>query len=216
MMTHTNAPTLNDVLNEFMAEHSAPQADSLATFVKRYPQYRRELIDFAAVWAEQLILPTEPELSPDQEKLLIDRTMSHVENVLFNRDEPTQEAEKTTTPLKNLAGEARKLGYKPREFAKVCGLDLALMTKLSNRLIILSTIPSSLISHIGRLLSRSFEEVSDYLDMPTADLASKSFLSRKKPQSQKQQSFADAIQGSSLSDAEKARWLDEAAKLGKG
>ena len=214
-MTHIQSPTLDDVLNEFMAEQTSPQANILNTFVERYPQYRRELINFSAAWAEQLILPAEKELTEEQEKLLVDRAMSHVANVLFSNDEQSHELEKKTAPLKSLTGEAKKLGYKPQEFAIACGLDLALLTKLSNRFIILNTIPLSLINLIGRLLGRSLEEISNYLAIPPGDLANKAFLSRGKPQSPKQQTFDDAIHGSSLSDAEKERWLDEAKKLGK-
>jgi hypothetical protein len=213
MMTQSQTPTLDDVLNEFMAEQSRPQADALEVLAKRYPQFQRELIDFAAAWAEQLTLPAETELSPEQEKLLVDRAMSHMVNVTFNREEKAQEPVKKAAPLQNLTGEAKKSGYELQEFAKACGLDLALVTKLNNRLISLNTIPPRLISHIGRLLSRSIEEISYYLSMSPADLATKSFLARKKPQRPKQQSFAEAIRGSSLSDAEKTRWLDEAAGL---
>ena len=85
-MENRNKITLDDVFNTFVAENDRPTAENLQEWVKRYPQYRRELVDFAAAWAEQLVLPPAPELGTEAEKALIDRAMSHVLNVAYNRD----------------------------------------------------------------------------------------------------------------------------------
>lgn len=212
MMTQKQNPTLDDVLNEFVAAYERPTAEALENWALRYPQFRKELVDFAAAWAEQLVLPPAPELSAEQEKLLADRAMSHVQNVVFKRAQrETTQAEHRA--IASLIGEAKHAGMSGQEFAKACGLDLALITKLNNRQIKPRSIPVRLVTHIARLLERTVEAVSEYLALPPQALAGRAFLARGKPQSSGQQSFADAVRTSSLSDAEKARWLDEAAGL---
>lgn len=211
-MTQKQNLTLDDILNEFVAAYEQPTAEALESWAARYPQFRKELVDFAAAWAEQLVLPPAPELSAEQEKLLVDRAMSHVQNVVFKRaqSESTQAEHRA---IASLTGEAKRAGMSGQEFAKACGLDLALVTKLNNRQIKARSIPARLVSHIARLLERTVESVSEYLALPPQALAGRAFLARGKPQSSGQQSFADAVRASSLSDAEKARWLDETAGL---
>ena len=211
MKQNEKLPMLDDVLNEFVAEYDQPTAEALEIWVGRYPQFRRELIEFAAVWAEEIVLPRAPEMTPEEEERIVDRVMSHALNVSFSRDEQArkQETSKSETEIRSLTGEARRAGLSVAEFAKACGLDLSVVAKLNNRQIIPKTIPARLISQIARLLKKTIEAVKDYLERPPQVLAVRSFLAHGKPQSAEQQSFADAVRASSLSDAEKARWLDE-------
>ena len=215
MMTHDEKVTLNDVLNEFVAEYEQPTAEALETLANRHPQYRDELIEFAAAWAEQIVLPPAEELSAEQEKVLVDRAMSHVANVTFDRDQDAPNRVEDGQVISSLTGEAKSQGYSVKEFAKACGLDLALITKLNNRQIMPETIPSRLISNLARLIERTTDAVQKYLALPPGRIAARAYLSRQKPESTGQQSFADAVKDSSLSDAEKARWLDESKGLGE-
>lgn len=215
MMTQKQNPTLDDVLNEFAAAYEQPTVEAIESWAACYPQFRKELVDFAAAWAEQIVLPPAPKLSAEQEKRLVDRAMSHVQNVVFGREQgaATQTEDRAIT---SLTGDAKRAGMTAQEFAKACGLDLALVTKLNNRQIKPVSIPARLVSHIARLLDTTIDAVRQYLAQPPQALAGRAFLARGKPQSAGQQSFADAVHGSSLSDAEKARWLDEAAGLDEG
>jgi hypothetical protein len=215
MMTQNREPTLDDVLNEFVAAYEKPTREALEQWAARYPQFRSELIDFAASWVEQLVLPPTPAPSAEEEKLLIDRAMSHVQNVVFKRDQSAPEQIESRS-INSLTGEAIRAGMNAQEFAKACDLDLALVTKLNNQQIRPLSIPARLVSQIARLLSASVDAVSEYLAGPPQALAQRSFLARGKPQSVEQQSFADAVRASSLSEMEKARWLDEAAGLDEG
>jgi hypothetical protein len=215
MMTPNEKPTLDDVLNEFVAAYEEPTAEALENWAARYPQFRNELIDFAASWAAQLVLPPAPELSAEEEKLLVDRAMSHVQNVIFRRDQSAADRTENRS-INSLTGEAKRAGMNAQEFAKACGLDVALVSKLNSRQIRPRSIPARLVSHIARLLGTSIEAVSEFLARPPQALTGRAYLARSKPQSTAQQSFADAVRGSSLSDAEKIRWLDEAAGPDEG
>lgn len=214
-MTQKQTPALDDVLDEFVAACEKPTAEALDSWAARYPQFRKELIDFAAAWAEQLVLPTAPELSAEQEMLIVDRAMSHVQNVIFTREQ-SEAAEAEVRPIKSLTGEAKRAGMSGQEFAKACGLDLALVSKLNSRQIRPRSIPAELVRHIARLLKTKIEAVMEYLSQPPLAMAGRAFLARGKPKTAGQQSFAEAVRASSLSDAEQARWLDEAAGLDEG
>ena len=210
-MEKRNRITLDDVFNMFVAENDQPTAENLQEWVKRYPQYRWELIDFAAAWAEQLALPPAPEMGLEAEKALIDRAMSYVLNVAYDRDEQIQGHTESDDPVHSLTGEAQHAGMNAQEFANACGLDLVLISKLNSRLIKPQTIPARLIGLLGQLLRKSTAEIAAYLAKPSETATGKAFLARGKPTSAAQQSFADAVRASSLSDKEKARWLNEGA-----
>ena len=207
-MENKNEATLDDVFNTFVTENDRPTAENLQKWVKRYPQYRRELVDFAAAWAEQLVLPPAPELGPEAEKALIDRAMSHVLNVAYNRDLQEQQRVENDDPIHSLTGEAQRAGMNAQELAESCGLDVVLISKLNDRQIKPETIPARLVSLLGKLLQKSTEAIRVYFAEPPQAVAGKAFLALKKPRITEQQSFADAVRMASLSEAEKAPWLD--------
>ena len=88
-MQNKEKETLDEVLNEFVAEYEKPTAEALEKWVGLYPQFRRELIDFAAAWAEQIALPPAQELIAEEEGGIVERAMSHVQNVVFSRGQRT-------------------------------------------------------------------------------------------------------------------------------
>ena len=42
-------PTLDDALNTFVLENDRPTAENVQEWVDRYPQFRKDLVEFAAV-----------------------------------------------------------------------------------------------------------------------------------------------------------------------
>ena len=90
MIRDDKAATLDDVLNEFVAEYERPTCEALEVWIGRYPQFQRELIDFVAAWAEQILLPEAPKFTADEEERIVDRVMSHALNVSFKRDGEAQ------------------------------------------------------------------------------------------------------------------------------
>ena len=69
---------LDDVFNEFVDRYDAPTPQALEALIKDYPQFRDELVDFAAAWEKQLALPIGPELNEDEEEALIDDAMNYM------------------------------------------------------------------------------------------------------------------------------------------
>lgn len=76
-MKHTpRTLTLDDVFNEFVDKYDEPTEEALESLSRDYPQFRDELVDFAAAWEKQLTSPVGSELSEDEEEALIDNAMN--------------------------------------------------------------------------------------------------------------------------------------------
>ncbi len=210
-MENRSEPTLDDALNTFVEENVRPTAENLQEWVNRYPQFRKDLVEFAAVWAEQLVLPAAEEIGAEAEKVLVDRAMSHVLNVAYSRDVEAVEQATSDDPVRNLTEDAQRAGMKPAQLAKECGLDLGLLSKLNNRQIQPRTIPAELIGMLAEQLNKTVAALKTFFAGRPRATAGKAYLSRGKPAGMAQQSFADAVRQSSLSDEEKVRWLNEGA-----
>ena len=208
MDTRTD-PTLDDALNTYVEMNNRPTAENLKEWVRRYPQFREDLSEFAVAWAEELILPTAAEIGAEVEKVLVDRAMSHVLNVSYSRDLETLRETTTDDPVHSLTGDANRVGTKPAELARVCRLDLGLLSKLNSRQIQPWTIPAELVGMLADQLNKTVAALKIFLAGPPRAAIGKAYLSRGKPTASPQQSFAEAVQQSSLSDEEKARWLSE-------
>lgn len=209
MMANDIEPTLDDALNTFVQENDRPTAGNLQEWVERYPQFRKDLIDFAAAWAEQLVLPAAEEIGAETEKLLVDRAMSHVHNVAYSREVEMLRDTTTDDPVRSLTGDAERAGTKPAELARACRLDLGLLSKLNSRQIQPWTIPAELIRMLAEQMNKSVPAVMIFFAGSPRAAVGMAFLSREKPTASPQQSFTEAVQQSSLSDEDKARWLSE-------
>ena len=154
-MENSIESTLDDALNTFVQENDRPTADNIQEWVDRYPQFRKDLVEFAAVWAEQLVLPTPEEIGAEAEKVLVDRAMSDVLNVAYNRDVETLEQTTNDDPVRSLTQDAQRAGTKPAQLAKECGLDLSLLSKLNHRQIRPWTIPAVLIGMLAEKLDKT-------------------------------------------------------------
>ena len=202
-------PTLDDALNTFVEENERPTAENVQELVNSYPKFREDLVEFAAVWAEQLVLPRAVQMDIEAEKLLVKRAMSHALNVAHSRNMETQEKAASDDLVDSLTEDAQRAGMKPLQLAKACGLDLGLLSKLNNRQIQPWTIPAELIRILSDNLHKTTAALKTYFAGPLLVATGKAFFSRGKPTNTGQQSFADAVRASSLSEEEKARWLNE-------
>lgn len=76
--------TLDEVLEAYVLSDGGPSRQALAEWVRRYPEYRQELITLTARWSLATHLPDVQEEGDDvDEATLIRRGMSVVQNVLY-------------------------------------------------------------------------------------------------------------------------------------
>jgi transcriptional regulator with XRE-family HTH domain len=214
---------LDDILNEVVAKYDRPTREALISTVRRHPEHEREVVDFFAAWAEQEMLPPPSDISPKAEQAMIDRAMSHVQNLLHARQSTgsAQSAEKVESsatvakamtnalPVTSLVEAAKKAGLSAAELAQACDLDHLLVAKLERRVIEFHTIPKRLIATISSWLKVSIEAVTAFLDSSIETADARTFLSRDKLRPLQKETFAAAVERSTLSPDKKRRWLDE-------
>lgn len=208
------SPELSDVLNEFVMAEEYPTRAALEEWVRKYPQFEHELVDFALTWMAEETLPEPTPLANEEYERIVNRAMSQVENLLYQRDQshaPTIEPERP--PLSSLIQSACEIGLSIVDFTKACQLDHALMVKLEGRYILPSSIPNKLIELIANALRRKAQEVITFIARPPQVIPRASYSSRDTPQVGAQEVFAIAVRSSSLSHTQKDYWLAESAYL---
>jgi hypothetical protein len=197
---------LEDVLHELSMASASPGADLLDQFIRRYPQYARELTDFAVDLAidalrpgeDDVPTPADVEISPAVATAL-SRLQDRLHSVKKRR---TQEAAEVPSqdPFSRLSREAL------RAFADAIHANVPFVLKLRDRHIRPETIPAGL-----------YRLAAQHLNVPEAVMVAYSagrpqmphanrYKSDRKPEATSQQSFAEAVAGSNLSE-EQQRFL---------
>lgn len=205
-MTDKKNISVDDVLNEFVLENEFPSQKSLKNFVSKYPNYEKELIEFSTAWLIQESLPSEAEISLDQEEEILVNTMKYAEQIL---EQQGIDINSNSEVISNLAVEIKKRGLTIKKFAEKCNLNISIVTKLNERLILFGSIPKSLIQKISDILECSIESIVYFLSSSPSQVSNASFISNKKPELLNQELFIEAINSSALSTEEKMFWLSE-------
>lgn len=76
--------TFDEVIQEFYASSKIPTPGHVQKFVELYPQYAVDIIDFAATWMESKESELECDEDDSEVDLVVNRTMSHIQNMQFN------------------------------------------------------------------------------------------------------------------------------------
>lgn len=194
---------MNDLQDIFEAYSLAtPQGnnlDVLQKFVAKYPQFERELLEYAKERA-MLKFELETELSEAEKVQVAELTRRNFQKFWAEKTAQSQQIE-------SLTGAAKKLGMRKKEFASRIGLNAVQLYNLEIRAFVFSTVPQTLIEKVAETLQTTREAVVAFLRQPPSLAAN--FKSRTRPEDFKQISFTDAIkQDDTLSAAEKERLLN--------
>lgn len=203
-MTHSNQPSLEDVLDMMLVTYGDPTPQAIADFAQRYPAYRSELYDFAVDWAEEEHLPVPEELNAEQKTLVFARAQSLFQNIAFEQQADASATEVSTRL--SLAQLAKRAGKTLDDVRQAVGLDLGLIAKLNNKRIRPESIPGPIARAIGAFLGTSEPQVRASWTGPPRAL-SMSFHARKTPVIPHKEDFAIAVAQSTLSPEEKAALL---------
>ncbi len=205
-MTHTNQPSLEDVLDMMLVTYGEPTPQAIADFAERYPAYRSELFNFAADWAENEVLPEPAPLSAEDRTRALARAQSLFQNIAFQQGQGDV-AEQVTTRV-SLTQLAKRAGKTLDDVRQALGFDLGLIAKLNSRSLKPDTIPAWVSRVAGNLLSVSEQQIRASWTGPPLAL-SKSFHARKAPIIPHKEDFEIAVASSTLSPEEKAALLSD-------
>lgn len=206
-MSQHSQITLEDVLDQFVAEFPEPTREGLLSFIARHPEHREALVDFAATAAEQRSLPPSEGFSDEQAALFAGRAASALENHIFQRDQARAAVASPASSLGELAGTA---GRSLAQVAERLSLDMGLTAKLDRRLIRVETIPRRLVDGLAECLGSTADAILAVLSGPPRMSAAPSFMVIRSVSTPVQETFAEAIAVSTLPEVDKANWTNAA------
>lgn len=205
-MSQYSQMTLDDVLDQFVAEFPELTREGLLSFIGRYPEHREALVSFAATAAEQRSLPPEEMFSPEQAARFAGRAASVLENHVFQRDH-ARAAPAAPAAAFSLGELAAAAGSSLAQVAERLSLDMGLAAKLDRRIIRAETIPRRLVDSLAEFLGSTADAVIAVLSGPPRMSAVPSFMIIRSASTPVQETFSEAVALSTLPEADKDRWM---------
>jgi hypothetical protein len=199
MNMHRSTETIDDVLEAYLTAAWEEGPQQLSEWIRRYPQYERELMEFAAARSLVHHLPPAPD-ADEEEDLLVARGMEVVHELLRRpRSRPV---------MVDLLAEAKARGLTTKGLAAALGLSVPLVAKLHRRLIRAATIPGKLIEDVARLLEQEASVVARYLGQSPTLAAGANYRAEQAPTLGEQQDFFEAVRTDPvIPETERERWL---------
>lgn len=198
--------TLEDILDALLLEEDEPSFEALTRWSNRYPEHTDALARFFAVWAQQLNY--DQEAACDEESLA-SRGVSYALDLLHRQDQARNAATTAAPQDVRLLKVAQAAGLNAAELARRTDLDESIIVKLDRRRIC-GVIPQLCLERLGSALKAAHQRVRTMVTGPPIREAGLLYKARTKP-SVVTESFADAIQRSSLPEEVKRFWLDAVA-----
>lgn len=198
---------LDDILDAYVTEVETPNLTALKTWIRKYPQYQKELTDFTIAWIQMEELPPINRDKTDHDILVL-RAMSVVQNlhgIGEKKSAPSQSAKKL---IEKLVAEGEAYGYSQDQFATQLKLSVSLLWKLDRHLIEYSTIPVGLMEKVAKILYRGLQVVAEYfLRQPTLATNAR-YKAKQQPQVSEPKNFFDEVRSDTdLSNEDRAYWL---------
>ncbi|HBX38614.1 MAG TPA: hypothetical protein DEG76_15590 [Pseudohongiella sp.] len=194
-MNTTTQVSKDNVLHKFSAE-SNQDADTLARYLKRYPQYREALIDLSI---EISTAPKFDELAV--EKLPGDNSRqawSKFQSLLSPTDPASTTPHPMDNPLSNLSDE------RFRELARELNVNRLFLSRLRDCSIQVATIPQQFLSVVAQALKVSVEGLTSALDSPPVVASGLRHKASGKPGAGDKITFEEALTSSALSETQQA------------
>ena len=197
-------------------------APRISDYVRRYPQYARELVayalSFSAVHADQPAPDDRPAaaLSPAAQKALAYVREQAAAYMAPAAGAPASAESSQAQPeaLDGLLKRGVAVGYPPARLFRELGVSADLGAKLEARAIAAATIPRTVVERLARLLQTSAEAVQAYLASTRPQAQGAQLYLAERPPEYSQQSFLEAVEHSTLSEDEKRAWVEIARRDG--
>jgi hypothetical protein len=194
MNRSTHDQELEDVLDAYLSATGTPTHEALTAWVRRYPQYERELTEFTVDWSLLRHLPPATGTASVVEATLVARGMETLRPLLgaVAQEQATSDG---AEPLASLVGEAQRRGLPVSALAQRAGLSVPLVLKLDRRLIRAATLPAQVVQSVAAAIGRDLATVSSYLQGAPRLAQNASYHAGQAPTLAGQEDFADAVRG---------------------
>ena len=203
MTSPTRRLSLEEVLDEFFFSADKPSPAMILRACEAYPQYREDVLEFAALWSAHDASPETPaaEIANVSEET-VSRLQSFVLNRLHELDHgagANSQAEAARKAIESLAGKR----LKQAAAAAGLGTSALLLTKVLTKSIV--DVPLKVLRDLAAHLDVALDELQRYLGPELA--GGKSYRSKAAPTASSHETWKAAIQSLSVSDEEKRRLL---------
>lgn len=194
-MNTTALASKSDVLHAFSIEEN-PNADTLARYLKHYPQFRESLIDlsielFATPPLDERLSDTVPS---DSAK----RAWSTFQSMLSPTDPASAASRTAENPLSSLSDQ------RFRELADELNINRLFLSRLRDCSIQVTTIPQQFLSRLAEALAVTVEGLQQALETPPTVASGLRYKASGKPSAGIKITFEDALTQSGLSEEQQA------------
>jgi hypothetical protein len=198
--------SLEEVIDEFFYSSDTPNVKKLQAAIDAHPEYREDLVDFAALWSSYENTPDlVEEFSPS---MISDQSISTLQSFVLNRLHDLNNGAKGVVPDVGAAREAlgKLVGNALRRAAAEIGLygSSALLQKILNNGI--QDVPCKVLENLALYLQITVDGLSGALTERGLGGA-KSFKASEKPIVAQTETWANAVNMMSLSDEQKKALL---------
>ena len=198
---------LDNILDAYVTEVETPNLEVLKEWIRKYPQYQRELTDFTIAWIQMEELRPINRDKTDHDTLVL-RAMSVVQNLYRIGEQKSVPSQSAKNPIEKLVAEAETQGFSQDQFAAQLKLSVGLLWKLDRRLIKYSSIPVELIENIAGALRRGLQIVAEYFHRQPTLALNASYKAKRQPQVSEPTNFFDEVRSDTdLSNEDRAYWL---------
>lgn len=198
---------LDNILDAYVTEVETPNLEVLKEWIRKYPQYQRELTDFTIAWIQMEELRPINRDKTDHDTLVL-RAMSVVQNLYRIGEQKSVPSQSAKNPIEKLVAEAETQGFSQDQFAAQLKLSVGLLWKLDRRLIKYSSIPVELIENIAGALHRGLQIVAEYFQRQPILALNASYKAKRQPQVSEPTNFFDEVRSDTdLSNEDRAYWL---------
>lgn len=201
---------LRDVLYEFSLAKPIPDADLLDEYVRQFPQYADELVDFAVSLA--LDAPQDEAPTHAADPLHVSPAVSRAMSSFHNHLHATRQVQ--ATPTQNSAPQAVVNPFLAlsrdalRALAVQLGANALFVVRLRDRQIAPDTFTKGFLRLLAEKLGASVDDVVAHLFAPASTAAPQFLKADGKPEPADQQSFDEAVKASGLTPEQEQRLLE--------
>lgn len=196
--------SFDEVLDAYLSASKVPNREALTDWIRRFPEYEKELIDFTIAWSETEHLPAVQQAGLEGHAFVaIGMRLAHE---AF--DSERREYTETKLPMVSILDEGKSQGITPDQLSDQLKLSIIMIRKIDLRNILFSSIPLNLLESLSQAIKRSVREVARYLSGQSVIPETVRFKSSQPPKVAAQKNFFDEIRRDAMLDKEQRDyWL---------
>jgi len=203
MTTRHDESTVEEILYRFQMENEVPTRDVIQAWMTQYPQFAREIEDYAAEWVLSectALLP--PTLDEEHIRARVQSIAGNVLQQLHQEHGPTH-----PPPFQSIPEALTAVGLSPTDAEQRCDVDQSILRLVDRGLIQLASIPQRFLTRLAAVLQVSREQLQAFLQQRPRFSPTMQWKSSQVPQLNEPISFQEAVRLSNMSEAQKRHWL---------